>query len=90
MKTAQGRHSREAWKRRRNPVEGVEMLKLTEKAFRAREAEALKNPVRGAEAELGINESIRERLFTHLNSLRSVWTARQDQAKKSAGWMPRH
>ena len=62
----------------------------TGKTFRASEAEALKNPVRGAEAELGINESIRERLFTHLNSLRSVWTARQDQAKKSAGWMPRH
>ena len=36
----------------------------TGKTFRAREAEALKNPVRGAEAELGINESIREVVHT--------------------------
>ena len=36
----------------------------TGKTYRASEAEALKNPVRGAEAELGINESIREVVHT--------------------------
>ncbi len=35
-------------------------------------------------------EQISKRLSFHLNSLRNGMAARQDQARKSAGWMPGH